>query len=244
MSRFIFKNRVRDNFGMVPRGLFLADLPFVAKGVAAYLCCYRGDVAPTPAEVERDLGIGRDARRKAYAALEVMRFITWEVVRKPNGSFVRRAMVVDPLVFADLPAPGDHEAVERLAPENQARGDQAENLPENSRAPENPSGGFAVPGEVDNRLSSDGKSGAQERERERERKKQRAHLARSRVGSSEARERLDAEQQRWAAVAVSLSPFQRSALASGNSLLVEGVQFLSGSREHEALSRALRSLTA
>lgn len=163
MSRIHIVNPIERDFGMVPRALWQADLPFAAKGVAAYLFCLRDGAVPYVAEIEAALGLGRDARRKAFAALEAAGVIEWVIERNARNAIVSKTLVLHPLRVR--------------ATENQADG---KNPVPVSRAPEKPSDGKSTPVEVETRPCIDGKSG----DLLRERKKERAAAARSRLAAS------------------------------------------------------------
>jgi len=150
--RLRIENPIDRDFGMVPRGLWQMDLPFTAKALAAYLLCLRDGAVPYVAEIEAACGIGRDARRKAFAALENAGVIEWRVLRGVSGQIVAKTLIVHPMKCH--------------APENQAGG-------ENHHAPEKPAGGFLVATKTENRPYIDCGSGDTLKE-----KKQRAAQAR------------------------------------------------------------------
>lgn len=127
--RIKIENPIERDFGMVPRALWKMPLPFAAKGLLAYLFCLRDGAVPYVAEIEAECGIGRDARRKAFAALEAAGAIEWRV-ETDGGRIVGKTLVLHPSACR--------------APENQADG-------ETINAPENPAGGISVPSGVENR---------------------------------------------------------------------------------------------
>lgn len=219
MSRIKIINPIERDFGMVPRALWDAALPFAAKGVAAYLFCLRDGAVPYVAEIEAALGIGRDARRKAFAALEAAGVIEWVVERNVRGAIVSKTLILHPLSVH--------------ATESQAHG---ENTVSASHAPENPSGGKSTSAEVQNRPCSDGLSG----DLLRERKIERAATARA-LFRPAAR---PAPVLGGGLSVAGLSAFQRSRVLSGQSLVVEGVPVLPGSPEMAALFQALRGQSA
>lgn len=117
-------NTVDRDFGMVPRALWqMSELTFAAKACAAYLFCLRDGALPYVAEMEQAIGLGRDARRKAFAQLERLGIIEWKVVRIEGGKVVGKVLQIDPLACR--------------GPENQAVG-------EINRPPEKPSDGESV----------------------------------------------------------------------------------------------------
>lgn len=245
MTALRFKNKVDGEFGMVPRALWHSSLSVQAKAIAAYLCCVKGDRAPSGGEIERDLGIGRDARRKAMAALEAVEFLQWEVERAPGGTFITRWLTIDPLAFvlADRAAAAAKAGVSYLAPENQAAG-QINDLDEGGDlAPDLPAGGFSVGPEVESPPSSDVKSGGQERDKIQE-KRDRAANARAVADRVDRTLRLPD----WCPPISSWSSFQKACIREDKSVffgdgaarrLVE-----QGTRDMSRLRALLRSVDA
>lgn len=228
MTRVLISNRLQRDFAMVPNALWRAPLPFAAKGVAAYLLSLRDGAMPYVAEMESAMGIGRDARRKAFAALERVGFLSWEVERNRSKQIVAKTLVLDPLAFDRA------EALEEVrsgrAPESQADG--------LSRAPEIPAGGSAVPAAVETRPCSGGKSGDTLRQDKTKR------AARSRRASRPApASPLPANGQASAGASnvAGLSRFQRSRLLAGQDVLVGSVLVKPGSPQASALVDALRN---
>jgi hypothetical protein len=219
MSRIRIVNPIERDFGMVPRALWEMPLPFAAKGVAAYLFCLRDGAVPYVAEIEAALGLGRDARRKAFAALEAAGVIEWVIERNARNAIVSKTLVLHPLAVH--------------APESQADGQTADLA---SHAPEKPSGGKSTPAGVEIHPCSDGISG----DLLRERKIERAAFARARVVSGARPASLVAA---GAAVA-GLSSFQRSRILSGQSVLLDGVTVKPGSPQMQSLLLSLRSQDA
>lgn len=221
MSRIRIVNPVDRDFGMVPRLLWQTDLPFAAKGAAAYLFCLRDGAVPYVAEIERDLGLGRDARRKAFAALEAAGVIRWHIERNARNVITGKTL--------ELCA---EALVLRRAPESQADGDIE---PKSLRAPENPSGGKPTPAEVDFHPCSDGLSG----DTLRERKKERAAAARS---SAQRPRPVARSGGAGASLDVAkLTPFARSCIEAGQSVTVGGVLIQPGSPDAERLRAELRA---
>lgn len=202
MTQINIINRVENDFGMVPRALWRLELSSQAKLCAAYLFSLRDGAAPYVAQIEAETGLGRDARRKAFAELETLGVVSWRIVRDARKRIVAKTLVVDylPIIMAGR------------APENQSDG-------EKSHAPENPAGGFSVPAGVENGPTSDGKSGdLLENEKKKTRaaradaKAQRAAAARAAVarpaGGGSVRAVSDSESQDSARPA---DPWQRAA---------------------------------
>ena len=156
--RFQIENPIDREFGMVPRALWKMALPFSAKALAAYLFCLRDGAMPYVAEIEADCGIGRDARRKGFAALEAAGLIRWQVQSNSRGLIVGKTLVINAAACM-----GDH------APDNQADGQK-------HHAPDNPAGGFSVDLSTENNLRTDCGSGDTLKE-----KKERAASARAKI---------------------------------------------------------------
>lgn len=94
--RLTISNPINRDFGMVPRGLWAAPLPFAAKGVAAYLFCLPDGAVPYVAEIEAALGLGRDARRKAFAALVAAGVVRWVTHRDARGKVIGKTLALHP----------------------------------------------------------------------------------------------------------------------------------------------------
>ncbi len=153
MTRILISNRVQRDFAMVPNSIWRSSLPFAAKGAACYLFSLRDGSMPYVAEMEQAMGLGRDARRSAFRALEAAGFIQWVVERNARGAIVAKTLVLQADVFDNV-QPALHRA-----PENQAHGKSAGSEVQNHHAPEKPSDGFSVPAKVDIRPCSDVISG-------------------------------------------------------------------------------------
>lgn len=228
MSRIRVCNPIDRDFGMVPRSLWDASLPFAAKGVAAYLFCLRDGSFPYVAEIEAALGLGRDARRKAFAALEAAGVIEWVIERNARNAIVAKTLVLHPLALhaPESQAHGAFVGSASRAPDNQADGVAALSV---SHAPDNPAGGNSTPAAVEINRCNDGISG----DLLRERKKERAAAARSSVKPARVIRPVPA-----------LSEFQRARVLSGQPVLIDGETVRSGSPRMEALRAALRSQDA
>ena len=216
MSRIRIVNPIVRDFGMVPRALWEMPLPFAAKGVAAYLFCLRDGAVPYVAEIEAALGLGRDARRKAFAALEAAGIIEWVIERNARNAIVSKTLVLHLLAVH--------------APESQSDGQSADLA---SHAPENPSGGKPTSAGGEINPCTDGLSG----DLLKERKIQRAASARARIAPP-----LPPASAAGASAAVAaLSSFQRSRILSGQSVYLDGVTVKPGSPRMEAVRQALRA---
>lgn len=159
--RLKIANPIDRDFGMVPRALWAMELPFQAKGLAAYLFCLRDGSVPYVAEIENALGIGRDARRKAFAALEAAGLIEWHVEIE-RGRIVGKTLLLHPLRCC--------------APENQADGPE---VGERYRAPDLPADGKHVPKSTETRHLSDCGSGDTLKDKKERARKAREAAARS-----------------------------------------------------------------
>lgn len=140
MTQVHIVNRIQTDFGMVPRALWQMDISANAKLCASYLFCLRDGSAPYVAQIERETGLGRDARRKAFAVLEAKGIIRWVIERDSARRIVAKSLVVDYSPVLAL----------AHAPESQAHG---------SHAPEKPADGKPVPARAETRPCRDGKSG-------------------------------------------------------------------------------------
>lgn len=216
MTRVLIQNRVQRDFAMVPNGIWRADLPSAAKCAAAYLFSLRDGAMPFVREMELALGMGRDARRKAFAALEAFGFLRWVYVRDGSGVIVAKTLVLEADVFT-------------LAPESQAVG-------EKHLAPENPAGGKSTPVKVDSHLCIDGKSG----DTLREEKTKGAAVAKSRPIAQRKAVRLAPSVQNGDTER--LSAFQRASIFADRSVLIGERLVAAGSAEMQALRHSLRSL--
>jgi hypothetical protein len=220
MTRILISNRVQRDFAMVPNSLWASDLSFAAKGVACYLLSLRDGSMPYVAEMEQALGLGRDARRKAFAALEAFGFLQWQVSRNARGAIFSKTLILDALVFD-------------RAPENQAVG-------QSDRPPENPAGGFSVPARVETRPCNDGISGDTT-------KQNKTKAAASRVAAVRPVRRaspLPFEGQGGQGsgdLVKGLNPFQRSSVLQDRSFLLGSAVVQAGSPQMLALRSSLRS---
>lgn len=223
MTRVLISNRLQRDFAMVPNALWRSDLPFAAKGVACYLLSLRDGSMPYVAEMEAALGMGRDARRKAFAALEAAGFLSWRIERNARRVIVAKTLVLDPLVF-DVA-----EAVAARAPESQADG---ETPSETFHAPENPAGGNSVPVGAETRRCRDGKSGDPSRQKK-IKGAMRARASRA-VGPPSGVGSVSSVRD--------LTPFQSSQLLAGRSVLIDGALMSPDSPAFRRLARDLRAI--
>lgn len=224
MTRIRVSNPIERDFGMVPRVLWSSPLPFAAKGVAAYLFCLRDGAFPYVAEMEAALGLGRDARRKAFAALESAGVIRWVIERDAALRIVGKTLVLLPDKLAEL----------SRAPESQADGVSAALA---GRAPEIPADGNSTPARVEFRPCSDGKSGDTLKD------KYKRGATRARSASRQVPPLPGGGQAKLAdpgACVRDLSLFVLSRVRSDQTVIVSGVQVLPGSADMAALRQAVR----
>lgn len=210
MARVLVSNRVDRDFSIIPNALWSADLPFQAKAVACYLLSLRDGAMPYVAEMEAALGIGRDARRKAFAALEAIGFLSWHVERSRSGAIVAKTLVLDHGCFS-------------RAPESQADG-------QNHHAPEKPAGGKATPTGTEIRPSSDGISG----DTLRQDKTKKGPVSENRRG------RLPVAPPSMPVNIAALGSFERASVAQDRSFVIAGQLVKTGSPEMMAFQKALR----
>jgi hypothetical protein len=228
MTTIRISNRVQAEFGIVPRAVWFSDLPFAAKAVASYLFCLPPGELPTVAKMESDMGIGREGRRSAFAALLAFGAIEWVIERNRSGAILAKVLVLHGRAFDEVAARSASHATE-----NPSYGEKPQILEESTHTPENPSVGVAAPIATASRSAR----GGEYVDPKREEKIKRAALARASVRSS----RRSAPVRVVAGAApLALSSFQRSRILSGQSLLLDGVTVKSGSPEMEMLRQALR----
>ena len=227
MTRVLIRNRLERDFAMVPNGVWRSDLPFAAKGVACYLFSLRDGAMPYVAEMEQALGLGRDARRKAFASLEAFGVIRWVTERNAKGGIVAKTLEIDPTPFFHTP-------------ESQAHGQVAS---ENAHAPENPAGGKSTPVATETRRSIDGKSGDTLRQEKQDRARQARSCASSRSRSPRKSASGDASLGANLGQPLTLSGFVMAQLRKGEAVLMpDGFWLRPESPEAQRALAAERSL--
>lgn len=232
MTTIRISNRVQAEFGIVPRAVWFSDLPFSAKAVASYLFCLPPGELPTVAKMESDMGIGREGRRSAFAALLAFGAIEWVIERNRAGAILAKVLVLHVRAFDEVAARSASHATE-----NPSYGEKSQILEESTHAPENPSVGFAAPIATASRSAR----GGEYVDPKREEKIKRAALARASVRSSARPAPVRAVA---CAAPLALSPFQRSRVRSGQSILLDGLTLLPVSPDFEALRQAVRAQDA
>ena len=247
MAQVQIINPISRDFAMVPNALWRSDLPFAAKGVAAYLFSLRDGAFPYVAEMETALGLGRDARRKAFKALEAAGVIRWQVERDAAKRICAKRLILDPAALC-------------RAPESQAHG--AEAVPA-TRAPEKPAGGKSTPAAVETRRCGDGRSGDTIRHKKQERAQDARSAAgralppqgaarpaalpkpkpgRSAVQPKEGQAEARREGPELAQAVAGLSAWEKSRVRAGGDLLLPGLGLVkAGTPAGEALRAALRT---
>jgi hypothetical protein len=218
MTDIKIHNPVQTEFAMVPNVLWTwPGLSFKAKAFMAYLLSFRHGVCPPVAAMEAESGLGRDARKSVMRELEAAGLARWIVQRDASARIVAKYLEVTtlPLLAA---------AVAR-----------AQAVAE-SHTPENP---------------SDGKSGAVRLVSRRAAAENPAILKRKEIDKGrDARKSLLLSPRPApvravvASAPLALSPFQRSRVWSGQSVLLDGLTVLPGSPDFEALRQALRAQDA
>jgi hypothetical protein len=136
MTDIRIHNPVQNEFAMVPNVLWTwPGLSFKAKAFMAYLLQFRHGTCPPVAAMERDTGLGRDARQAVMAELRNAGLAAWDVRRNAAGRVVAKVLEVTtvPLLAATL---AKVQGVENHTPENPVHG---------VHTPENPSDGFPGP---------------------------------------------------------------------------------------------------
>ena len=227
MTTIRIANRVQAEFGIVPRAVWFSDLPFSAKAVASYLFCLPPGELPTVAKMESDMGIGREGRRSAFAALLAFGAIEWVIERNRAGAILAKVLVLHGRAFDEVAARSASHATE-----NPSYGEKSQILEESTHTPDNPSVGFAAPIATASRSAR----GGEYVDPKREEKIKRAALARASVRSSH----RPAPVRAAGGPVSGLSAFQRSRILSGQSLVVDGVPVKPGSPQMSALRQALR----
>lgn len=174
MDGFRISNRADRDFGIVPRALWSMQLSAHAKLLAAYLCCLRdGQPVPAVGAIEAAVGIGRDARRRAFAELIAAQIIAWRIERR-GGQIVAKTLDVDQGAIR--------------APESQADG-RAQ--PQIHRAPEKPSVGISGGHRLDFRRSPPESQAIPKREE----RKEKGEIDLGKAGSPESFDRLTSLQR-------------------------------------------------
>lgn len=218
MTDIKIHNPVQTEFAMVPNVLWTwPGLSFKAKAFMAYLLSFRHGVCPPVAAMEAESGLGRDARKSVMRELEAAGLARWIVQRDASARIVAKYLEVTtlPLLAA---------AVARAQADAE------------SHTPENP---------------SDGKSGAVRLVSRRAAAENPAILKRKEIDKGrDARKSLLLSPRPApvravvASALLALSPFQRSRVWSGQSVLLDGLTVLPGSPDFEALRQALRAQDA
>lgn len=218
MTDIKIHNPVQTEFAMVPNVLWTwPGLSFKAKGFMAYLLSFRHGVCPPVASMEAETGLGRDARKAVMRELEAAGLARWIVQRDGSARIVAKYLEVTtlPLLAA---------AVARAQVEAE------------SHTPENP---------------SDGKAGAQRLVSRRAATENPAILKRKEIDKGrDARKSLLLSPRPapvrdvTGAAPLGLSPFQRSRLRSGQSIMLDGLTVLPGSPDFETLRQAVRAQDA
>jgi hypothetical protein len=219
MSKIYIDNPTEAGFTRVPNGLWALEISLKAKGLFAFLLSFHHGAAPSVAEIETALGLGKDARQAAFRELVGQGLAGWRVVRNAAGRAVAKEMWISsrPLLLQALQAALSQE------PCFPALGVETVQEP-----------GFPA----------DGFSGSMSRKtRQQEPENPAISLSKTNKNKQVAPAVRSAPPPRAAArsaVPVELSAFQRSRILSAQSLLVDGVSVKPGSPDFEALRQAVR----
>jgi hypothetical protein len=212
MSRIYIDNPIDAGFTRVPNGLWALEISLKAKGLFAFLLSFHHGAAPSVAEIEAALSLGKDARQAAFRELVGEKLAGWRVVRNAAGRAVAKEMWISsrPLLLQALQVALSQE------PENPALGDAVIQEP-----------GFPA----------DGFSGALSRKtRLREPENPAISLSNKKNKKGPPVPSRSVVRQ---SVPV-LSPFQRSRILSGQSVIIAGETVLPGSLAMQALAQAVR----
>ena len=116
MSKIYIDNPIDAGFTRVPNGLWSLEISLKAKGLFAFLLSFHHGAAPSVAEIETALGLGKDARQSAFRELVRVKLAGWRVVRNAAGRAVAKEMWISsrPLLLQAL------QAVLSQEPENPA----------------------------------------------------------------------------------------------------------------------------
>lgn len=138
------RNPVDRDFTMVPNAIWrIEGLSITARAIFCFLLSWRDGSAVRVAVIESALGIGRDARRKAFAELREIGLLKMDVRNLERGRFAT-TMTVDasPLIALSItPPPPEIPATVRPAtvrpsPVNQAKkGRKSTPAPPENQAP-------------------------------------------------------------------------------------------------------------
>ena len=204
-------NPVQSEFSQVPNALWQLPISIDAKAVMAYLLSFRDASVIRVALIEQTLMIGRDKRQKAMRELEQVGLVAREI-KRVNGRIVTASLTVTTVpILRQMVAKADHqESEKRRAPDIQAVGD------EKHRAPEIPADGKSGPVERIFRPTRGGKSGPLNNTNTNTKKPAALNLD-----------------------LVELSPFQKSALLAGKSVLIGGEMGQEGSPQAARLRAAI-----
>lgn len=220
MSKIHIDNPIEAGFTRVPNGLWSLEMSLKAKGLFAFLLSFHHGAAPSVAEIETALGLGKDARQAAFRELVVQGLAGWRVVRNGAGRAVAKEMWISSrlLLLQALQAALNQE------PGFPALG--AETIQE----PGFPAAGFS--GSVSRKT------------RQQEPENPAISLSNTKNKKASPLPPRPAPVRASGGRLRELSAFQRSRIVSGQSLVVDGVPVKPGSVQMDALRQALRSQDA
>lgn len=146
MSKIYIDNPISSDFAMVPNVLWRwPGLSFKAKGFFAYLLSHRHGSMPAVAGMERETGLGRDARKAAMRELIAAGLASWQVRRDPSGRLLDKVLSVSTRPLLAVIASGDmgqpalspdnpsHGRVDALSPEKPSDGKSGGHVTETRR---------------------------------------------------------------------------------------------------------------
>jgi hypothetical protein len=106
MSKIYVDNPVQSGFAMVPNSLWRLGISLKAKGLFAFLLSFHHGAAPSVAEIETALDIGKDQRQAAFRELVAVKLAGWEPERNASGRVIARRMWISsrPLLLQEVSA--------------------------------------------------------------------------------------------------------------------------------------------
>lgn len=227
MTQIRIVNPVQTDFTMLPNIVWRwPGLSFRARAFMAYLLSFHGGICPPVAAMERETGIGRDARRACMAELQAAGLASWVVERDSAGRVVAKCLEVTtlPLIAAQV-----REAQARAAEVSEERARVAAQCGR-VHAPEKPSDGFSGPTGGKSRRSGPANPAILKKDEDKDRKAEASDFRKVEAQDDQAPRLAD------------LSPFARSCLSAGKPVPLGGGRSLAvGSAGYLALeAEALR----
>jgi len=94
MSRILVDNPVTEQFAMIPNAVWELDCSVKAKALLGYLLSFHHMAAPTVAQIESVLRIGKKARLSAMGELVELGLIRWQYDHDKTGRIVGQTLCV------------------------------------------------------------------------------------------------------------------------------------------------------